>query len=297
MTTDDTAVQPSPGRRRALFALIGGGAVAAADVLRPRVAQAAEAVGTYVRRAGDTMTGSLYLKSRPGNETRDTTSRLTVESYQIAYRRPYGEGIRMMLKTANAKNMIAWYDAFTNPSSPKPIAWVGAHYGTYIAGLIHKHWAVETSNAAGALHSRFTISYGENLTKARFNATHVQHTASQGGRVWLTVSPAAQQKQERALIFATGVNVHPRERRWAIIADTTAESGAVAGSDLRINRYSNTGAFLSTALRISRASGQMTTPHDVEISKPGRGLLLRSPNGVRWRVVVDNSGRLSTRRA
>ena len=158
----------------------------------------------------------------------------------------------------------------------------------------------------------------------RHNATHVQHTASQGGRVWLTVSPAQQTKQERALFFATGVDAATRERRWGLTADTTAETGTASGSDFKINRYSNTGALLATALshnpltfnffsagqanpgrgatelpqsKWSARSGQVTIPGDVEISTVGRGVLLRSPNGTRWRVTVDNAGRLTTRRA
>lgn len=280
--------------RGSILAAVGAGVATAQAVVQPVAAQAADA---FLKLTGGTLTGSLHLRSRPGDETRDTTSRLTVESYQIAYRKPFGEGIRMMLKTANAKNMIAWYDAFTQPNSPKAIAWVGAHYGTYVPGLIHKHWSVETSNAVGELHSRFTITYGQNLTVTRHNATHVQHTASQGGRVWLTVSPAQQTKQERALFFATGVDAATRERRWGLTADTTAETGTASGSDFKINRYSNTGALLATALRISRGSGQVTIPGDVEISTVGRGVLLRSPNGTRWRVTVDNAGRLTTRRA
>lgn len=296
-TLETAASHDTSVRRRSLLTFLGIGITAAVASAQPKLAQAAETVTEFVKRSGDTMTGSLHLKSRPGDETSDTTARLTVESYQISYLKPFGEGIRLMLKSANAKNMIAWYDAFTTPSSPKPIAWVGAHYGTYIAGLIHKHWAVETSKADGALHSRFTITYGQDLAVSRFNATHVQHTASQGGRVWLTVAPDKQTQQERSLLFSTGVNATTKERRWAITADNRAEAGTATGSDLRVVRYSNSGVPLSTAIRISRASGQISTPHDVEISDRRRGLLLRSPNGSRWRLTVDDAGRLSTRRA
>ena len=287
---------PARPRRRALLALLGAGAAGAVSAVQPVVAQAQTAAGDFVRRTGDTMTGSLRLVSRPGDESRDTTSRLTVESYQMSYKKPYGEGIRMMLNTSTAKNMIAWYDAFTTPSSPKAIAWVGAHYGTYVKDLIHKHWSVETSDAKGALHSRFTITYGEDLTVSRFNATHLQHTASQGGRVWMTVSPGLQKAQERALIFATGVYARASERRWSISADTTAESGTATGSDLVVRRFSNAGKLLSTPIRISRANGRISTPHDLEFTTSSRGVLLRSPNGTRWRLVVDDRGRLGTRK-
>ena len=43
--------------------------------------------------------------------------------------------------------------------------------------------------------------------------------------------------------------------RWAIAANNAAETGANAGANLQIDRHSDTGAYLGTALFITRATG------------------------------------------
>ena len=37
-------------------------------------------------------------------------------------------------------------------------------------------------------------------------------------------------------------------------------------------------------------------PRDVEVQHPTRGLILRSPDGSRWRVTITNAGTLTTTR-
>lgn len=46
--------------------------------------------------------------------------------------------------------------------------------------------------------------------------------------------------------------------RWIIEATSEAEGGGADGSNLRINRYDNVGAFLGEALRINRLTGIIT---------------------------------------
>lgn len=43
------------------------------------------------------------------------------------------------------------------------------------------------------------------------------------------------------------------------------------------------------ALNLARKSGR-----DLEIITPNKGLVLRAPNGTRWRITVDSSGVLTT---
>jgi hypothetical protein len=93
--------------------------------------------------------------------------------------------------------------------------------------------------------------------------------------------------------------------RWQILAESTAESGANAGSNLLIGRYSDTGAFIDIPFRITRSTGQIT------ISLPaGAGLtnfpridgpaginrgLLGTTNGVnRWQITLGNAAAEST---
>ena len=45
--------------------------------------------------------------------------------------------------------------------------------------------------------------------------------------------------------------------RWAVFRNNTAESGMATGSDFLINRFSNTGAFLGTALFLQRSTGNV----------------------------------------
>lgn len=38
--------------------------------------------------------------------------------------------------------------------------------------------------------------------------------------------------------------------------------------------------------------GPFVTSDDIEITNPLKGLILKSPNGTRWRVTIDNAGNL-----
>lgn len=53
--------------------------------------------------------------------------------------------------------------------------------------------------------------------------------------------------------------------RWTFRTSTDAESGSEAGSDIVITRHNDAGAFLGSALRISRATGTVTTEAELEI--------------------------------
>lgn len=46
--------------------------------------------------------------------------------------------------------------------------------------------------------------------------------------------------------------------RWAIVAGSAAEGGGNAGSDLNVNRFDDTGAYIDTPLSINRATGVVT---------------------------------------
>jgi len=59
--------------------------------------------------------------------------------------------------------------------------------------------------------------------------------------------------------------------RWAIAKNSNAESGANAGSDFNINRYSDAGAYLDTPLVITRSNGYISLNSNVGIRAPSGG--------------------------
>lgn len=66
--------------------------------------------------------------------------------------------------------------------------------------------------------------------------------------------------------------------RWTLFADTVAESGGNVGSDLRLERFDDTGASLGVALIISRKTGTLKIPPVVVASLPSASV---SGNGAR----------------
>lgn len=68
--------------------------------------------------------------------------------------------------------------------------------------------------------------------------------------------------------------------RWAMeIGSATAESGSNAGSNFNINRYSDAGASLGTALAINRATGDVTVNGSFTASKAGGGSFVFTGTG------------------
>ncbi|GII26598.1 hypothetical protein [Planotetraspora mira] len=315
-------------------------------------------------RYGEMMTGDVQLSGQPGDETEDRTSRLVIESYQMAYKSRFGEGIRLMLMDAAAKNMVAWYDGFSDPAHPAPVAWVGAHHSTHIPDVIHQHWSIETSLANGQLHTRFSIDYGTDLAQVLFNRSDVLFSASEGGKFRIGISPDKQKVIPRDFVFGTGGLGADSERRWVLRCDTAPETGGDRGSHLRLLRYSDEGRLIDAPISVHRnnghvgmgtedtgvarvtvkheitalrligsassttsgllrlepshpsgvavdirpdgatvspftvnGNGRLRTTDDVEVADPARGVVLTSPNGSRWRVTVDDAGRLQTKPA
>ncbi|MCX7702520.1 MAG: DUF2793 domain-containing protein [Planctomycetota bacterium] len=55
--------------------------------------------------------------------------------------------------------------------------------------------------------------------------------------------------------------------RWVIAADSAAESGSDAGSDLQIRRYNDAGVYLSSPVIIRRATGVIELYHNVNVKE------------------------------
>ena len=57
--------------------------------------------------------------------------------------------------------------------------------------------------------------------------------------------------------------------RWSVRANSTAESGALAGSDFAIANYSDAGAYLTDVFTIARATGNTTIIGNLTVSGTG----------------------------
>lgn len=59
--------------------------------------------------------------------------------------------------------------------------------------------------------------------------------------------------------------------RWIVaLASADGEAGGNAGSDFAIRRYNDAGQYLSDAVRIERATGDVTVPHVLRLARPAR---------------------------
>lgn len=133
-----------------------------------------------------------------------------------------------------------------------------------------------------------TVAEYTPLNSGRVPTDVVVSTAGQG---WsfeeLSVSgPAAQPKVLRLQTAGS--------TRWGFVSDSTAESGANAGSNFLLNSYSDAGASLGSALSITRATRDIKFFADLESNDATKGLILKSPNGTRFRITVADDGALTT---
>jgi len=81
----------------------------------------------------------------------------------------------------------------------------------------------------------------------------------------------------------TGLNRIDNKRRWRLVlGDATAEAGSNAGSDFRLDSYSDGDSQLTTPLLISRATGTAT------FAAPA--LTLKAPAGNNAQLAVDSPG-------
>ena len=111
----------------------------------------------------------------------------------------------------------------------------------------------------------------------------------------------------QAAVQTAGLN------RWIVnLGSATAESGSNAGTNVEFLAYNDAGTLIGTALSLNRASrltrahanltvdgsstltGGATTPADVEVTDTASGIILKSPNGTRYRIGVADDGALTT---
>jgi len=80
--------------------------------------------------------------------------------------------------------------------------------------------------------------------------------------------------------------------RWAFVANTTAESGASAGSNLDLLRYDDAGALLATVLRITRSTGHVALLGDSQELQFGAGTDLRLYHNGTNSFIENDTGEL-----
>lgn len=136
----------------------GAAAAAAAAYVKPGpgipLSDLATAVqtGTWLSQAGGSLSGPLAMVSSAagGPDQTDTTSRITIPSYQTNGDNFFGEGIRLDLMRPYAKNMIAW--RLPRPQSPD-IEFIGASNASFEVDA--SGWA----NIGGASIARSTAQH------------------------------------------------------------------------------------------------------------------------------------------
>lgn len=259
----------------AAVSLVSGGTVAGdlavngkGTVTVPGAATGVSSLGRYGLKLGSSFSGS--------ENTSDSTGRLELESYQKAQHfaadgttyAHYGEVIRIRSRKHNSKQMIAWYGPTSYDGSGDPVGndtawfWMGAHFDPNDPGPAHGHWSVEAPDSNGDLQTRFEIriwdptteAFGMDRTIAKFNAADVV-VAQDNGALYM----AAAAGTTKNLYFTNDTTVvsgvSATGKRWNLQADSSAESGSNVGTDFRIARYNDSGAFVDTALFIKRSTG------------------------------------------
>ena len=77
----------------------------------------------------------------------------------------------------------------------------------------------------------------------------------------------------------------------AIDAVWTDATDATRTADIVFNTVSSAGA-LTERMRLS-SQGNLTASGDIEATDSTKGVILKSPNGTRWRIIIDDSGELT----
>jgi hypothetical protein len=233
----------------------------------PAASAGVSSLGRYALKLSSSFAG--------GENTSDSTGRLELESFQKAQHLTggggtyahFGEVIRIRSRKHNSKQMIAWYGPTSYDGNGDPATedtawfWMGAHYDPNDPGPAHGHWSVETPDLNGDLQTRMefriwdptTGAFGMNRTIAKFNAADVV-IAQDNGALYMA-GTAGTNKNLYFTNDTTVVSGSATGKRWGVQADSTAEGGSNAGTDFRINRYNDSGAFTDSPIFIKRSTG------------------------------------------
>jgi hypothetical protein len=171
--------------------------------------------------------------------------------------------IRVVNANTVASGKVVYVDeVFVTPqlsTTPKSIAWAGAHYEAQDGNSVHGHWSIEVPDAAGKLQTRFEIKFvdannnlGVDKTIVETHNADLVLDASNGQRLRLTSSAGS----EKAIEF--GNNVWGNLPRWTVLQNGTVEAGGNVGSDFEIRRFNDVGVSQGTPILVTRSSGRTT---------------------------------------
>src|ERR1700759_161960 len=153
---------------------------------------------------------------------------------------------------------IAFYDS-NDPTPGHAVAWLQAHDYLHSPDTggnnRHRHFSIETMDSSGvSVQTRLSVPYGYDTTEmSTFSANF-----SVGGGI-LAVNGASASNRDIRWAKTPSSNLTPdgTHWRWTARADNTAESGSQAGSDWRLIPHDDTGAVLTTAIFVKRATGKV----------------------------------------
>ncbi|WP_051744827.1 hypothetical protein [Streptomyces yerevanensis] len=127
----------------------------------------------------------------------------------------------------------------------------------------HRHFSIEVSNSDLAnKNTRFSIPWGYDTTEIGFFQSNVNVN---GGKFRITGSSGSYRQLQFANTLSDNLVPDGTEGRWAVQADSTAESGSNAGSDFRITRFNDSGVALDAPLFVKRSNGNV----GVQTTAPG----------------------------
>lgn len=107
---------------------------------------------------------------------------------------------------------------------------------------------------------------------------------------------------DRRLDFYTGAASNPANLRWLWYANSVAETGSNAGSNFGLNRYSDAGAYLGTAILVDRASGLVTIADGLSVNATVSSVhafgtvRIMETTAAGWRWTLNNDSTLRLQR-
>lgn len=160
---------------------------------------------------------------------------------------------------ANAtKGAIGWYVVGPLESVVPGAAkvWMQVHDYLDAAGTNrHRHWSIETCNAAGdQVNTRFGIGYGLDTVQASFFGCEVNVVAN---KFRVTGGAGSTRMIEIGNTLSDNLAPNTAHQRWQLVANSTAEGGSNAGSDFELRNFSDAGAALSLGVTVLRATGRV----------------------------------------
>ena len=135
---------------------------------------------------------------------------------------------------------------------PQLKVWAGYHYlPNDVSDTLtpHEHWSVEVNDANGLIQTRFEVM-ATNANTTQVNTFNSNFTVIQG----VLGVTGAEGQNKQIVIYKAGVDRN-KTARWSLIGNSTSESGGNTGTDFKISRFDDSGAFIDSPFFIKRSTG------------------------------------------